>query len=339
MSKYKYQISKHKLRAAVIGVGYMGQHHARIYNDLPASKLVAICDLNEQVGQGVASRFGVSYYNDFKVMVDKEKPDVVSVAAPTNQHLSIVLWLLERNINTLLEKPIASDIFEAAQIVAADRASKAKLMVGHIEWFNPAVIKLVELIKEGRFGNIRALESQRLNPYPQGRDENVGIINDLATHDIHFLRKISLLLGKKSNGIFAVGGSSKLIPNKEEHYAHIVFDVQGISVTCSVSWIYPFKKRLLHVIGDKGTAIADLELKKIEFYPVNSRSFRVDSLPYDYIAPDMYTEHIEREEPLKLELKSFMDSVVKNAEPSVTSEEAFEVLKMVKEASEKINRR
>ncbi|MEX0616489.1 MAG: Gfo/Idh/MocA family oxidoreductase [Candidatus Woykebacteria bacterium] len=328
-----------KIKTAVVGVGYMGQHHARIYAEIPNSQLVAIADLNEQAGIEMASKYKAKYYNDFKDMVEKEKPDAVSVSTPTAYHAPITIWLLQKGINVLLEKPIASDIFEAAQIVAADRDSSGKLMVGHIEWFNPVIIKIVDLIKEGKFGEIRALEAERLNPYPQGRDDAVGIINDLGTHDIHYLRKIALLIGKKPNGIFAVGGTSGLIPNKKENYAHIVFDIDDIAITCSTSWIYPFKKRVLHVVGDKGTAVCDLELKKIEFFPANSRSYKVNSLPYDYVAPDMYTIGVQREEPLRLEIKAFLDSVSKGSEIPISSEEAFEVLKIAKDATEKVNGR
>lgn len=328
-----------KLKTAVVGAGYMGQHHARIYAELSISQFVAVADTSEERGKQVAEGLGVKYYSDFKEMVEKEKPDVVSVSTPTTYHTPISIWLLQNNVNVLLEKPIATDIFEAAQIVAADRDSPAKLMVGHIEWFNPVIIRLVELIKEGKFGKIRALEAQRLNPYPQGRDDEVGIINDLGTHDIHYLRKIALLIGGKPNGIFAVGGSSNLIPNKKENYAHIVFNISDIAITCSVSWIYPFKKRILHVVGDKGTAVCDLELKKIEFFPVNSRSYKVNSLPYDYVAPDMYTISVQREEPLKLEIKAFLESVGNESEAPITAEEAYEVLKIAKEASERINGR
>ena len=139
------------MNAAVIGVGNMGQHHARNYSEITGVNLVAVADIDPTIGEPLAKRFNSAYYKNYQEMLEKEKIDVVTIAVPTKYHKKVALDCINKKINILLEKPIAGSVSEAKEIVAAAKTKGVKFTVCHIERFNPAVLKLKEMIdKIGR---------------------------------------------------------------------------------------------------------------------------------------------------------------------------------------------
>ena len=142
------------LKAAVIGVGNMGRNHARIYHDLPGVELVGVADVDENNVQLVSRRLGVQGYGDFKQLLDEAKPDLVSVVVPTVHHLDIAQEVIKRGIHLLVEKPIAFQPVQAQQMIDGAKQAGIKLMIGHIERFNPAIMALKERLTAGELGQV-----------------------------------------------------------------------------------------------------------------------------------------------------------------------------------------
>ena len=187
-----------KFNAAVIGVGSMGKNHARVYSSIKDAELVAICDVNDE-SKKIADEFNTKYYKNYKEMLSEEKLDAVSICVPTKLHKDIALDVIKSRINVLVEKPIAATTQEAREIIDAARRNNVKLMIGHIEQFNPVVAELKKRIQRNELGRIMQVHCQRLSLFPQ-RIIDVGVIIDLAIHEIYVLK---YLIDSKIKRVYA----------------------------------------------------------------------------------------------------------------------------------------
>ena len=138
------------LKVGVIGVGAMGRNHARIYADLDNVELVAVADTNKESISHIARKYGCKGYLDYNDMLAKEKLDIVSIVVPTSKHKEAALAVIEKGVNVLLEKPIASTVEEGMEIIKSAKEKNVKLTIGHIERFNPAVIELKKMLDRDR---------------------------------------------------------------------------------------------------------------------------------------------------------------------------------------------
>jgi len=156
-------IKNRQIKAAVIGVGQMGVHHARIYSRMAGVDLVGISDIDEERGNWVASRFNTKYFKDAETLL-KKKPDAVTIAVPTSLHREIADMALDYNANLLVEKPLADNTKNAWAIIKKAKSEKRVLMVGHIERFNPAIESLKNLLALGTMGKIKKISTLRVSP-------------------------------------------------------------------------------------------------------------------------------------------------------------------------------
>lgn len=316
------------INVAVIGLGNMGKHHARNYADMPDVKLVAVCDLNQELAQTTAKKFSCKAYADYKEMLDREEIKVVSIAVPTKLHKEVALECMERSIDILVEKPIAANIPDAEEMIAKAKEKRCILQVGHIERFNPAVQKLKEVIKEGRLGEVSSIIARRVGTVPiQVRDTNVII--DLAVHDIDI---INYLFESQPEKI--LGNLGKAMVEKKEDYAEIFLKYGKRSGFIQVNWITPIKIRNLSVTGSKGYAELNYLTQELVVYESNYTKEMVDEYG-DYVIkfglPDKIQVGVEQFEPLYLELKSFVNCVRSREQPLVTGEVGLEALKIALE--------
>jgi predicted dehydrogenase len=167
------------LKTAVIGVGYLGKFHAQKYATLPQSKLVAVCDTNQEIAQTIAHEHDIDVYENHLDLIGKV--DAVSIVVPTQKHYEVAKPFLENGIHVLLEKPITSTVEQARELVEIAKANNAILQIGHLERFNPAIMAVNHVLKEPMF-----IESHRVAPFnPRGADVNV--ILDLMIHDIDII--------------------------------------------------------------------------------------------------------------------------------------------------------
>ncbi|MEK6947491.1 MAG: Gfo/Idh/MocA family oxidoreductase, partial [Nanoarchaeota archaeon] len=175
-----------KLNVAVIGTGAMGKSHARVYSGIGTVNLVAVCDSDAERAKNVASEFKTNFYTDCMEMIKKEKIEAVSVCVPTKYHKDVAISLIRNKISVLVEKPITTNAEEAREMIGEAEKNKAKLMVGHIERFNPVVVELKKRIMKNELGKIYKVNCTRLSPFPK-RVLDVGVIIDLAIHEIDIL--------------------------------------------------------------------------------------------------------------------------------------------------------
>src|SRR5512135_2518903 len=178
------------MKLAVIGVGAMGRNHARVYGEMGGVELVGVADANGQAAAAVARRVGCPAYEDYRAMLDQERPAAVSVAVPTVEHLAVALEVIGRGIHLLIEKPIAFRVEEGLKIIEAAERAQLCLMIGHIERFNPAVIALKEHLAKGELGRVFQVDAHREGPFP-ARVQDVGVVIDLAVHDLDVMRYIT----------------------------------------------------------------------------------------------------------------------------------------------------
>jgi UDP-N-acetylglucosamine 3-dehydrogenase len=315
------------LKTAVIGVGNMGQHHARIYSGLPECRLAAVADIDEKKGKEIADRFRCSYYRDYREMLAKEQLDAVSIVVPTAKHREVALACIERGLHVLVEKPIAGNIDDAMEMIKKAREKGVKLAVGHIERFNPAVQKLKEIVSKGELGEITTIIARRVGVFPpQIKDANV--IVDIGVHDIDIF---NYLLEKKPVKITAAAGKA-LIDNRED-YADILLKYDGTNAFVQVNWITPVKIRNLAVTGTKGYAELNYITQELRLY---KSKYKLPEKTFqdvvEFAKPEEIEVKIEKQEPLKLELKSFLDCIIKNKEPLVTGEDGLAALEIALKA-------
>jgi UDP-N-acetylglucosamine 3-dehydrogenase len=302
-----------KIRVAVIGVGNMGKNHVRVYSQISDADLVAISDIDKGSVKSVASSCGAKWYIDYKKMLAKEEIDAVSIVVPTTKHEEVALDAIDYGKHVLLEKPIAGSIKSAEKIV--QRADKAgvNLMVGHIERFNPVVARTKQLIDEGKLGQVVSISAKRVGPYANIKND-IGVCLDLAIHDIDVMRFIT---NDEVSEVYAKIGNNLCL---NEDYASILLTLQkGATGLIDTNWLTPTKIRRLDVTGTQGYAALDYISQELNLY--GSVLFKdyseYEELTMAHGQPHMAKIKTDKEEPLKIELKHFIQSILKNKTPLV----------------------
>ena len=294
------------IKVGVIGLGAMGQHHARLYSQMDC-KLAGVADVDPERAKEIGEKYGVPYYSDYHELLSKV--DAVSIAIPTTLHHAVAMEFLNKGIHCLVEKPIAFSLAEADEMIAASKKHKVNLAVGHIETFNPAVIRLKQIIDAGTLGKILIISTRRVGPFvPRIRD--VGIVIDSATHDIGVIK---YLLGTEPVSVFSKIGSLK---HAKEDHAVIVLDFKDATACIEVNWFTPHKVRTLVATGSEGIAYLDYIEQKVTVH--NAHEVKV--------------QDIAKTEPLKLELEDFLNSIKDKRNPSVCGTEGRAILKTALEA-------
>ena len=299
------------IRAGVIGVGAMGQHHVRIYSEMENVELVGISDVSESRVNELAQQYNTNGFTDYNELLEQGL-DAVSIVVPTTMHMPVGLDVINSGANLLVEKPIADTRENAEKLTKAAKAAGVKLMVGHIERFNPAVIKLKQIIDSGLLGKIVSISARRVGPYnPRIRD--VGVILDIGVHDIDV---ISYLYGKKVNEVYSIAGAD--IHSFEDHAAIILRYDDELSGIVETNWLTPHKVRKLTVIGIDGVAYLDYIDQTVELHDL------------EWIRK----AKVETGEPLKNELMHFIDAISNGNEPTPSGEDGIHALKVAMAAIE-----
>ena len=313
------------LKVAIIGAGVMGTLHARTYRGLPNVKLAAICDIDRSRGGKLADFYKVRLYRDYKKMLAEENLDGVSITVPTNLHKEIALFVINKGVNLLIEKPLAATAEDAETIVNSANKRGIILTVGHIERFNPAVIKLKGLIKKGIFGDIVSIVVKRVGLFPP-RVTDINVVTDLAVHDLDI---VCDLLDKSPESIFAIGG--KGINSNNIDYADIFLDFGKTSCYLQVNWMTPIKIRTLSVTGTLGYGELDYVTQELTLYKSNLTKIMPQQFE-KFVAklgkPKKHSIKIRKEEPLKLEIIDFLKCMERKQKPKVSGQEGMEAIKL-----------
>jgi UDP-N-acetylglucosamine 3-dehydrogenase len=299
------------LNVGVIGLGNMGRFHVKTYSSINEANLVCVCDVRPEVANFFADEYKCKGYTDIDEMFANEELDAVSIAAPTALHYDIALKVIDRGINLLIEKPIAETTKKTELLIKAAEKKNVKLMVGHIERFNPAVQKLKQLVSKGILGDIVSLICRRVSTFPpQIKDANVVI--DLAVHDIDIF---SWLLEEEPIAINKQ--ASNAIISDREDYADLFIKYKKASGFIQVNWITPIKVRKLFITGTKGYAELDYIDQSLILYP-SSYTKETDNTGNEFAtfqSTEPQSIQIEKTMPLTSELSHFLECIKLNKTP------------------------
>jgi len=296
------------LRVGVVGVGVMGSNHARVLSEMSGVHLAGVADPDRKQRELVARAIGCPAFADMEELL-ASGVDAVTIAAPTHLHHALALECIGRGVNLLVEKPIASNVAEGRAIVAAAGRAGVTLMIGHVERFNPAVESIKRWIKDQ---DILSIAITRVGPFPP-RMSNVGVVIDLAVHDIDLIRWFT------DSEIVEIQPQLSSAVAEREDIALLQFrTASGVLAHINTNWLTPFKARNIHIATRDKYLIADLLTLQVTecfgFQTDGSYSMRHLSVGYA--------------EPLRAELVAFVDAVRHGETPAVTGEEGVASLEI-----------
>jgi len=322
-----------RLRVAVIGVGALGRHHARILSERDGVQLVAVADSQADRGQEVAAKHQSRWVADYRELLDKNIVDAVSVVVPTVAHRAVAGAFLEQGIPVLVEKPLAANATHAAELVELARRNNVLLQVGHIERFNPAFQAVCQQIVAPKY-----LRCERTSTYTF-RSTDIGVVHDLMIHDIDLVLSVvrSPLRHCEAFGIGVMG------KNEDAAQARLYFE-NGCIADLTASRINPTVSRSMIAWSAAGCITIDMHQRDVKCYApgpalthgtpplqraaqpgadlealkndVFGQFIKVDSIPVDASGPDALTQ----------ELTEFVDCVRSGKHPHVTGEQALQAM-------------
>jgi UDP-N-acetylglucosamine 3-dehydrogenase len=310
------------MKVGVIGLGVMGKNHSRVLSNMPSVSGVTLFDpLGDQLGM----------VNGVKVESNLEKflgegMDYCVVSSPTSTHLQMGLELAERKIPALIEKPLAISELDGEKLVEAFEKSNIVAGVGHVERFNPAIIEMKKMLDEGVLGKNYQISTRRVGPY-SGRIRDVGVVKDLASHDID-------LVGFLSSSSYETLSSRTLKPlgNSYEDLLLAIGTLNnGALVSHLVNWVSPTKERVTSVLGEKGMLVADTLSVDLYFFENGSKPTNWDGISIFKGTSEGATHKFElvKNEPLVNEHLAFQAAVKSNNSNGLaTLAEGLEVLRV-----------
>ena len=307
-----------ELRAGLIGYGQMGRHHARVLQSLPGVELVAVADPEARD----AIPDSVKVCQDVEELVGAGC-DIAVLATPTSTHEELGLELAHHGVHTLIEKPVAADVPSAEKLAAAFEAAGLVGCVGHIERYNPSLQELRRRLSDGQLGPIYQVATRRTGPFPT-RISDVGVILDLATHDVDSTawvtgtpyRTVAAQTAHRSGGAH------------EDLVAAVGTLEDGVVVNHLVNWLSPLKERVTIVNGERGSLVADTISADLTFYANGVAPVEWETLQSfrGVVQGDVVRYAIAKPEPLRVELEAFRDAVLGLGSDVVTLRDACHVV-------------
>ena len=296
------------IRVGVVGVGVMGSNHARVFADLAGVRLVGVADPDSKQCDMVAGTLACTAFSDVRELL-AEGVDAVTIAAPTHLHEELALHCIRHGVHVLVEKPIAPSVAEGRAIIAAARHTGVRLMVGHVERFNPTV----EAIKEAiRAEDILSIAITRVGPFPP-RMSNVGVVIDLAVHDIDLIRWFT-----ESEIVEVQPQLSSALAEREDIALLQFRTASGVLAHINTNWLTPFKARNVTIATRNKYIMGDLLTRQVTecfgFQPDGSYSMRHLSVGHA--------------EPLRAELQAFVAAIRDGKDPAVSGDEGVASLEI-----------
>jgi UDP-N-acetylglucosamine 3-dehydrogenase len=313
------------MRAAVAGLGSMGRNHARVWAELDGIELVGVADPSEGALSAFARGRRVEGFAGVEEMLERTRPDVLSVATPTSLHEETVAVAVRRGVHVLVEKPVAPDVEGAERVAQLVRDAGVVAMVGHVERFNPALLELRRRLEEGQLGEIFQLAARRVGPFPP-RIRDVGVVRDLATHDLDQARH---LLQRDVEVLFAQ--TAQRVHTRYEDLVSIVGRAQGgVVLNFEVNWLSPRKMRETVIIGEGGMFVADSLTQDLFLFENNweEGSWRLLQTLRGVSEGNMVRFALRRVEPLRAELAAFVDAVSQGTAPACTLDDGIQALRL-----------
>ncbi len=305
-----------KMKYAVIGVGNMGKNHARTIYEMRETELVAVADENMEVAEPIAALYKCCVFDNYVSLLEQCDVTAVSICVPTSMHTEVAMECMRHGKHILLEKPIAPTVEEGLQLQRYAKEVGVQLLVGHIERFNPVVLKTKELLDKGEIGKVVSIMARRVGVFPpQIKDANIAV--DMAIHDLDI---VSYLLGEQPIDVMSHKRRNHIMHREDS--VEFFLRYPSASAYVQSNWITPVKIRKLNITGTEGYLEMDYINQKILFYKSNYEKFRevpgrVDGFSdyvLRYMEPDLVEISIAKREPLKEEILYFIRAV-ENREP------------------------
>lgn len=311
------------IKVAVIGAGAMGRNHVRVYYELPGVQLVGVSDVDEAGAAAATRLYATRTYTDYRQMLEETQPDAVTIAVPTEHHLEVALDVISRGVHLLIEKPIASTVDEGQQIIDAAAQANVHLQIGHIERFNPAVIALRQQLAENALGKVYQIDARRQGPFP-GRIKDVGVVVDLAVHDIDVIRYIT---GAEITRVYAET-AQRIHETREDMVTGLLRLDNGAVGTLTINWLTPTKIRELYVTGERGMFRVDYLTQDLYFF--ENAAAPVGDWPFLNLRGvnegRMIRHVVAKKEPLRAELESFLAAIKGESPVPVTGQDGLKSL-------------
>ena len=314
------------VKAAVIGVGAMGGNHARIYADLPDVRLVGVADSDQKVAENIGLKYGAETFTNYVELLEKKTPDVVSVAVPTAMHEEVAGAVLQAGAHVLIEKPIASTLEQGQRLIKLAAEQRRKLMVGHIVRFNPAIRSLRQKLEENDLGRIFQIFCRRVGPFP-ARIRDVGVVIDLAPHDIDIMR---FLTGADPLRLYAEI-ERRLHTDYEDLLFGLLHFPGNVTGALEINWLTPTKVREILVLGERGMfQVNDLtqDLFFFENAEIENELWPTLRTIKGVSEGRMVRYPLYREEPLRAELKAFIESIVEDKDVPISGQDGLAALRI-----------
>ena len=309
-------MSEGKLRVGLVGLGMMGRNHLRVVSTHPDTILAAVADLDPVALEAATAQTGAIGFADPLTMIREADIEAVVIAAPTTAHVPLALAAIERGLPVLVEKPLAATHAEALEIVAAGRAANVPVQVGHVERYNPAVLRLGELLRAGWLTKIYAITSRRAGPFP-ARIRDVGVTVDLGTHDADML---SWIAGERPVRAYAELAQRKHATHEDLLFGLLHFP-SGATGMLDVNWLTPAKRRSLAVLGEEGMFELDYLTQKLTFTKSDLAHPQLIAGYATAFSGDVLDIEVETHEPLKAQLDAFVHAVRTGERPYVDGED------------------
>lgn len=310
-------MSQEALRVGVVGVGYLGRFHALIYSRMAGVELVGVADVDAAQSESVAQEAGCASFTDPRALLGRV--DAVSIVVPTSMHLEVARPYLEAGVHCLLEKPVAADLADGAEILRLAEASGALLQIGHLERFNAGIMELARRIQQPRF-----IEAQRMGGFKE-RATDVDVVTDLMIHDIDI---ILALVDSELVDVRAVG-TPVLTEHVDIANARLEF-ANGTVANVVASRVSDNPTRRIRVFQPQGYLSLDFVEQTLDIAtPVPSETG---------IRPEIARERVQVTpvKPLDLELEAFVDCVWTGATPLVDGAVGLRALEVALEVRERM---
>ena len=299
-----------KVNVGVIGCGFWGKNHVRVFNEITQCNLLSVADTDSKKARIIGEQYRVKWYSDPMKLIENPAIDFISICSPTVTHAALALDAVKAGRHILVEKPMTSTSDEAKQVIAAAQKTNVYVMVGFIERFNPAVRYAEQMIKEKKIGTPVLASAKRVSRWPI-RIGDVGVVKDLAIHDIDLICHI---FQNQVTQVFASAGS---LMHTHEDFANIMMQFQGgKSAFIEVNWLTPRKIRRLIITGTEGIIQVEYITQKVTLE--NQKM--------------VVTPFFQNAEPLKLELEHFVTSIAIDQAPSPNGEDGLHALTLCEAA-------
>ena len=296
------------MRIAQIGVGGWGKNHVRVLSEI--GTLSAVCDIDDKLAKEFGEKYSVNYYKSLDELLDSENFDAAFVVTPTSTHMGIASRLLEARKHVFVEKPLTYKSKDGEKLVEIAKRKKVQLQCGYIERFNPAVNTVKKIISDGNIGDLIMLEFHRENQIPT-HIKDVGIIYDTSVHDID---TANWLFNDMPNLVFARAGKIK---HEFEDYATIMLGYNNNKTAIiSSNWITPKKIRKFSAVCTNATISSDFITQEV----IVNKEITSDVID------------IQKQEPLKLEILDFINTIENNNEQGPKPMDAVNVTKIAEAA-------